>query len=137
MTFSKTTEYALRIAGFMAIDDKKIYSTNEIFEALHIPFRYLRKLMTILTKTSLIESIQGKFGGYKLGKKPEDISLFDIVMATDDSFQGNTCFFGYKTCALDHFCVMHTKWDSVRTNVANVLKTTSLKDLKESGQSGI
>lgn len=118
----------------MANDEGKIYSTNEIFEALSIPFRYLRKLMTILTKTALIESIQGKFGGYKLGKKAEDISLFDIVMATDDSFQGNTCFFGYQTCALDHLCVMHNKWDSVRTNVANVLKTTSLKDLKESDQ---
>ncbi len=133
MNFSKTTEYALQILSYMASDEEKLYSTNEIYKALKIPFRYLRKQMTILSKTDLIESIQGKYGGYKFSKKISEISLLDIVNATEDTGLKDECFFGYQNCALTVTCVMHNKWASVRANISNVLKTTSLKDIKESG----
>jgi len=118
---------------FMADDEKKLYSTNDIYEALKIPFRYLRKLMTTLSKTGLIESIQGKFGGYKFTKKIKDISILDIVSATNDSILKNDCFFGFQNCALNKTCAMHDKWASIRENISSVLGTTSLKDIKEAG----
>ena len=133
MNFNKTTEYALQILSYMATDEKKLYSTNDIYKALKIPFRYLRKQMTILSKTELIESIQGKYGGYKFSKKISEISLLDIVNATENTKINNECFFGYQNCALTTVCVMHNKWASVKANISKVLKTTSLKDIKDSG----
>ena len=54
MNINKTAEYALRIFGYMALDDNKLYSANDIYENLKIPFRYLRKLLTTLSKSDLI-----------------------------------------------------------------------------------
>ena len=69
MKFSKTTEYALRIFGLIGVNESKVYTAKEIYENLHIPLRYLRKLLTSLSKSGLMNSIQGKSGGYRISKK--------------------------------------------------------------------
>jgi len=53
----------------MAVEETKLHTANEIFDGLNIPYRYLRKLMGILSKSSLVNSVQGKHGGYKIAKK--------------------------------------------------------------------
>lgn len=63
MTFSKTTEYALRVLALMAGDDKKLYSSLELHKKLKIPKKYLQRLLTDLSKSGLIKSIQGRSGG--------------------------------------------------------------------------
>jgi len=131
MNFSKTTEYALRILSHMAKDEKKLYTTKEIFEDLTIPFRYLRKQMTILTKSGLIESIQGKYGGYKISRNLNQITLLDIVNATGEMDKENECFFGYTDCAAIKKCAMHDKWNVIKQNIKEVLASTTLTEIKE------
>jgi Rrf2 family transcriptional regulator, iron-sulfur cluster assembly transcription factor len=133
MNFNKTTEYALRILSLMAADDTKLYSADEIFQNLNIPYRYLRKQLTILSKSGLMLSVQGIKGGYKLAKKNEDISLLDIISASGEDFISNMCFFGIRECTFGQKCAMHDKWAVVKENIRQVLKTTTLADLKKSG----
>ena len=133
MNFSKTTEYALRILSFMAMDEEKLYKANDIYKSLHIPFRYLRKQLTLLTKSGLLNSIQGKYGGYKISRKLSEISLLDIVNATVDKSKQNDCFFGFEGCAIVEKCAMHDKWTVIQKNINNVLKSTNLAELKETG----
>ena len=68
MNFSKTTEYALRILSYMSLDENRLYTANDLFDKLQIPFRYLRKQMNFLLKQGLLVSIQGKQGGYQIAK---------------------------------------------------------------------
>jgi Rrf2 family protein len=131
MNFSKTTEYALRILSYMSLDETKLYSANELFEKLQIPFRYLRKQMNFLLKQGFLVSIQGKQGGYQIARPLNEISLMDIVEATDDNKMENMCFFGFHECPLTKHCAMHDKWGDVRDQTLNILKTTTLLDLKQ------
>ncbi len=131
MIFNRTTEYAFRIMSFLASDKEKLHNTSDIFDALHIPFRYLRKQMTVLTKTGLVVSIQGKYGGYMLAKKEKDITLWDIVIAMHDKLFETNCFFGYEKCALSQHCMMHSRWAGVKEMIENILKTTTLEDFKK------
>ena len=136
MNFSKTTEYALNILSYMAVDESKLYSAEEIFKELKIPYRYLRKQLTILSKSDLITSIQGKYGGYRISKKLEDISLLDIINASGDKQLSNHCFFGFTTCAFREKCAFHDKWEKVRNEMHLVLSTTNLAELKNDGPHG-
>ena len=136
MNFSKTTEYALKILSYMATDDSKLYRAEEIFEDLKIPYRYLRKQLTILSKSDLITSIQGKFGGYRISKKLEEISLLDIIKASGDKQLSTNCFFGFNACTFHNKCAFHDKWEKVRYEVNMVLSTTNLSELKENGPYG-
>ncbi len=113
------------------MDEKKLYSANDIYDKLQIPFRYLRKLLTILSKSGLIKSVQGKNGGYKISKGLSEISLFDIIRATGDDLINNECFFGFGNCVLEKKCAIHDKWTAGSENINNVLTTTTLDDIKQ------
>ena len=133
MKFSVTTEYALRIMAFMSLDETKLYTADEIFDHLNIPYRYLRKLMGVLSKSSLIESVQGKHGGYMIAKNLSDISLLDIIRVIGDDKLDSQCFFGFNDCAFHKKCSMHDKWNDVREKVKEVLVATTLEEVKASG----
>ena len=131
MNFNKTTEYAFRILSFMAQDESRLYTVDEIFNKHQIPYRYLRKLMTSLTRSGFIVSIQGKNGGYIISKNTDDIKLLDILNAIDPDYLSGKCFFGFENCALQTACIMHDQWIDIRTNINATLANTSLSDIKQ------
>lgn len=131
INFNKTTEYALRIMSHMAQDEKRLYKSDEVYEDLKIPFRYLRRLMTKLSKAGLLVSIQGKYGGFRIKEELQNINLLDIVLAVGEGKKTNECFFGYETCPLTSTCSMHDKWKSVQDEMNKVLQSTTLQDLKK------
>lgn len=129
MNFNKTTEYAFRILSLMAQDETRLYSVDEIYDKLRIPYRYLRKLMTNLSKGQIIRSVQGKNGGYQFSAKLDKIWLIDIVSMLDPDYLKTKCFFGFENCALQVPCVMHNQWTGLGSRITSVLSTTSLADI--------
>ena len=132
LSFNKTTEYSFRIMSYVASDANKLYTSDDIYEELKIPFRYLRRLLTKLSNAGLLDSIQGKYGGFRLTKDLKDIRLYDIYKASEESTSDTSCFFGFPTCPSQGNCIMHDAWTDLRLNLLNVLKNTSLAELKSS-----
>lgn len=132
MNFSTTTEYALRIMSFMSLDEKRLYKATDIIEELNIPQRYLRKLMTKLSKSDIIISVQGKYGGFKIARNLQDISLLDIVEASGEKIIKTECFFGLKNCTFSVKCKMHEEWADINQRIYDILSKTTLKNLKDS-----
>lgn len=133
MNFSKTTEYSLRILSFMAIDETKLYNAEMLCSCLEIPYRYLRKLLTKLTKSGLLISHQGKHGGYKMSRSSEEMSLWDIVEATEGDQSQQQCLLGFNNCVFGTNCSLQKKWETVQNSINEMLKDTTLAELKESG----
>jgi len=132
MNLSKTSEYALRILSFMAINREERFTAQYLHEKLKIPHRYLRKLLTSLSKRKFIKSNKGRGGGVSLLRKPEKIYLSEIIDSTQGLDVSTSCIFGYKNCLLTEKCVMHDKWDEARENIKMILRTTNLADIKKS-----
>ena len=84
MKLSKTSEYALRILIFMAKEPENLYSAKHLIEKLKVSDKYLRKLMTDMSKSGFIKSSQGRDGGYTFAKDIQNIFLYDII----DSVEG-------------------------------------------------
>jgi len=131
MTFSRTTEYALRILTFMAVEERDKYSSDYIYRRLKIPKKYLQRLLTLLSKSGLIKSERGKYGGYGFAKKINKIFLSDIIRAVEGFPTEPGCFFGFGKCLLDNPCAMHDIWVESQTNLINVLSSVALSDLKK------
>lgn len=132
MKFSTTTEYALRILSYMALQENKLYRADDVIEDLQIPQRYLRKLLTKLTKNGILKSIQGKQGGYKIAREIENISLLDIVEAAGEKIGMDECFFGLNKCSFHENCTLHTKWADISDQIIDTLASTKLSDVKKS-----
>jgi Rrf2 family transcriptional regulator, iron-sulfur cluster assembly transcription factor len=62
-------------------------SVKEIATRQHLPAPYLEKLLIELRRAGLVKSLRGVNGGYKLAKKPTQISLSDILIAVGESIE--------------------------------------------------
>ena len=57
---------------------------------MSIPRDYLIQLAQLLRNAGIIEARPGKHGGYRLAKKPEEISVLDVMTALDEETRANT-----------------------------------------------
>ncbi len=60
-------------------------SVTSIATRQQLPIPYLEKLLIELRRAGLVKSLRGAHGGYKLAKKPTQISLSDILVAVGES----------------------------------------------------
>ena len=130
MNFSKTTSYALSTLSFLADHEGEKYSAKQLNEILEIPWPYLRQLLTSMSKSGFITSVQGRKGGFVLQKSANLISLADIVDSVEGLEVLGTCIMGFKKCPFDHTCAMHETWEQTRESILKVLKDTTLAQLK-------
>ena len=126
MNFSKTTAYALTVLNLMAGHEGDIFSAMRLHRELNIPWPYLRKLLTGLTKSGLITSRRGRNGGFYLARDTCSIFIADIVDAVEGLDVLSNCIMGLRKCPFDHHCALHDVWGDTRQNILNVLKNTSL-----------
>jgi Rrf2 family protein len=95
MKYTKATNYALHIMGYMVIyEGKDNLSLQPLANHMNISPTYLSKILTQLVKADLIQSTPGVNGGYSLRKRKEDISFLDVIHA----IEGNGALF---TCEVD------------------------------------
>jgi len=71
--------------------------------------KYLRKLAGPIEKAGLILSVQGKYGGYKLNKNADRISVADIFTAYDESHHISGCTKD-SGCILSENCITSNLW---------------------------
>jgi len=135
MELNNTTQYAIRILNYINKNSTdRLLSARNIAESLDINYKFLTAIMTKLVKAGLLNSIRGKDGGFKLVKKSDEIFLMDIIKLFDDSFDRDACILGIdEKCDNTKRCFMHDRWVKPKTELYTLFETTSLEDLKESG----
>lgn len=134
MFISKTSEYALRILTYMALNSETQFSAFTLFHELHIPKRYLMRLLTDLSKSGFIKATRGRSGGYVFARPLSTIYFSEIIDSVEGLLSFEACVLGNTFCPVDKPCVMHQLWDKPKRAFLETIKTTSLADLK-SGKS--
>lgn len=91
--FSSGVEYGVHSLMCMvdARGNTQEMSVREIAELHGIPYVFLGKVFTRLAKAGLVESIEGRGGGFRLARPPEEITVLDVVQAVDDGKQLFEC----------------------------------------------
>jgi Rrf2 family transcriptional regulator, iron-sulfur cluster assembly transcription factor len=133
MVLSKTSTYALRILIFMAGESGQNISASSLYKELGIKKQYLRRLLTDLSKSGLIQSTMGRNGGYVFSRDPASIYIYEVIDAIEgfSSFEG--CIFGITDCKQSPQCAMHNTWANARDDLVRVFRNTSLVNLKSGG----
>ena len=103
--------------------------TTTVAEAIGAPRNYLGKILQSLAKQGLVESQKGIGGGFRLARAPKEISLYDIVEATEDITRWSACILGRSGCSNDNPCAVHDKWGPVRESYLQLLQQTRIADL--------
>jgi Rrf2 family protein len=94
MMISTKGRYGLRAMVDLGVySEKEPVSISSIAERQQISDSYLEQLFGKLKKAGLVLSIRGAQGGYQLARKPEEISVGDVVFERwfDGSIEKVTC----------------------------------------------
>lgn len=83
--YSSGVEYGIHSLMCMVDSkgDAREMSVREIADLQSVPYDYLAKIFTRLSKAGLVRSIEGKGGGFQLAKPTEHITVLDVVNAID------------------------------------------------------
>ena len=125
MQLKITTDYAIRIVYYLACRSEVITASELAYE-LYIP-----KITKKLKEANIITACEGIKGGYSLAKKTEDISLFDIISATEITMRLNRCLEEDGFCsrnATEH-CKVHKILLDVQQTYDNLLKGIKVSEI--------
>jgi len=131
MRITRETDYAIRCILYLSEMPDKVAIAGEIAEAMKIPKSFLAKILQKLTKADLVKSFRGVKGGVRLAKKPEEISLLDVIETIEGDVGMNVCAVNEGACDQSKECSVHPVWIEIRKAVENILKRYNFENLRK------
>jgi len=139
MKLSTKSRYGLRALFDIAYNSGNLpVQIQDISRRQEISPRYLEQIFQSLKKGGILKSKRGPQGGYFLARKPEEITVKDVVHATEGEMVLVECTATRKKrkkgCVFDGSCVTQMDWKEASDKLNDYLATVSLKTLCEQGQ---
>lgn len=130
MRLTRAGEYAIRCVLYMSKQEEGIVvSRNEIAQSMDIPNQFLGKIAQQLSRSGILEIIQGSKGGFRLSVSPEKLSLLDVVEAVMGEIFLNDCIFRPESCGRSSTCAVHFVWQKAKTQLRETLREATFAKL--------
>ncbi len=132
---TKKTKYAIKALIMLGKNaDQAPLHISEIAAQEKIPEKYLGAILGELRNAGLIYSRKGAGGGYLLSKKPEDISLVQILRLTDGPIAMVSCaslnyYHKCEECLDEATCGIKSTFVYIREACLQILLQKSIADL--------
>lgn len=124
--------YALRVLIDLAehSEDGSYIPMKEIAERQGISLKYLERIIPVLSKSGMIEGLQGKGGGYRLLKAPEACRIGDILRLTEGDLAPVACL-GHDAhpCERTGACKTYPMWVEFYALILQFFDGKTLADL--------
>ncbi len=131
MIYSRSAEYAIRaFVNLSRVSEGKYAMVKHIAQEEGIPAHFLAKILQQLARKGLLRSSKGPTGGFSLRRRPEEISLMDIVQSLDGLNDYEKCASGLAECNDDAPCGMHDSWKALRSRIIEYLERTSIATIQ-------
>lgn len=132
MHLSTFTDYALRVLIYAAARSPEQVSLTELAEAYGISRNHLIQVVRKLGHLEYLNTTRGRGGGIRLGKPAEEITVAEIVQATEPGFEMAECFqkkAGASRCRLTPVCVLRGVLAEATHSFLDTLSQTTLADI--------
>jgi Rrf2 family transcriptional regulator, cysteine metabolism repressor len=137
MKLSSRGDYATRVLMELAVSEgPRALSAHDLSLRTGISQKYLEQIMMRLRSARLVSARRGVLGGYELARRPEEISVGEVIRLMDGPLAPSPCASQsahvpcpiYR-CPSEQSCVLRGLWSDVRDAISNVLDGTTFADL--------
>lgn len=131
MIISTRGRYALRVMIDLAENGNSEYiAMKKIAERQGISLKYLERILPVLTQNNIVEGIQGKGGGYRLTRKPQEYRIGEILRLTEGNLAPVSCLeCGAEPCEKRDECRTLPMWTKLHNMICDYLDSVTLADL--------
>lgn len=132
MMISTRGRYALRVMIDLAEHSEGYIPMKAVAQRQDLSLKYLEQILPVLTKHHLIEGIQGRGGGYRLCRKPEEYTAGEVLRLTEGDLAPVSCIGSDATpCERSVTCRTLPLWSGLNKVVNEYLDSVTLADLMQ------
>ena len=134
MMISTRGRYALRVMIDLAEHQEDGYTPmKDVAKRQSVSLGYMEKILPVLVKNGIVEGLQGKNGGYRLIRKPEEYTLGEILRLTEGSLAPVACLeCGATPCDKATDCRTLPVWTELDRRINEYLDSVTVSDLLKS-----
>ncbi len=141
LKISRLSDYAIVLLTALASDsrpdtDPQRANARALAERTGINMPTVGKLLKLLHGQGIVQSRQGRSGGYFLARPADAISLAEIIEAIDGPIAMTDCFRPDHDCAMESDCAVRPHWAAINRGVHALLDATTLADMNRPVKSG-
>lgn len=125
----KLTDYGTVVMTHLARTPERLYSANELAAELGLALPTVSKLLKTLSNAGLLQSHRGAKGGYSLSRRPDEITVAQIVAAIEGPISLTECSHGEGLCHQETACTIRSNWQRINIAVHDALERVSLAEL--------
>lgn len=130
MRLSTKGRYGLRAVVDLAVNGQaEAVSISSIAMRQNLSESYLEQLIAKLRKAGIVNSVRGAGGGYVLARRPEEITVGDILRALEGKLCVVECPDNQNDCDKYDTCVTKYVWKRINDSINNVVDTMTLKEV--------
>ncbi len=129
MRLSRKSDYALRaLFTLVAEYGKGPVSIRELAQRNDVPRRFLEQIMLDLKNQGWVQSIAGRIGGFVLARRPEEITMGEVVRHFDGLLAPIACVSTthYEPCSQEPTCRFRRVLLDVRNYTARRMEESTL-----------
>ncbi|MCL2569146.1 MAG: Rrf2 family transcriptional regulator [Oscillospiraceae bacterium] len=134
MKMQMSVDYAIRILQYMHENRGGLLKAMEIADATGVSYNFYIKIANQLKKSGLLQSAQGRHGGYVLGRPAQDISIYDVFKCMEGELQIKSCMREHAFCAggPPSDCKLRTSLQKLQSKMIVEMSNKSIADLADS-----
>lgn len=104
-------------------------SIKAIAEREGMPEAYLEQLIAVLKREKLVTSTRGAQGGYMLARRPEEITVGEVLRALEGGLSLVDCLDEEDTCGKSCACPSRIVWMKLRDGLNAIVDGITLQDM--------
>lgn len=130
MRLTVYSDYSLRLLMYLAVRPERLSTIQEVATAYGISSNHLMKVVHQLGMAGYIETVRGRSGGMRLGRRADEIGLGEVIRHTEPDLHIVPCFEPENhSCPLRGACRLKNALDRARLAFLGVLDEYTLADL--------
>lgn len=130
LKLSKLADYATVLMTAVAREPAQTLTGQQLAERTRIPAPTVAKLLKVLARGGLLESVRGAHGGYRLARAAERISVADIIGALEGPIAVTACsVHGGGDCSIETDCATRANWRLINSAIRGALEAVTLAQM--------
>jgi Rrf2 family protein len=134
MKLSLRGEYALRALLVLGLNyDQNVVRIQSISDQQNIPKRFLEQILNDLKSAGIVRSKRGVAGGYRLARRPEEITLAAVVRHIEGALAPVSCvseqFYEKCSCPDESRCALRSVMKEIRDAVVKIAERVTIAEL--------
>jgi Rrf2 family transcriptional regulator, cysteine metabolism repressor len=131
MWVSRRTDYATRAVLALTLEGGGPLKLDELARRTAVPQSVLEQVMPTMRTAGIVRSERGPTGGYRLNKRPEEITLERIVRLFQGQLAPISCATRHnpEPCPMTIGCTLREVWEEIRDATIQLLGQATFADL--------